>query len=55
VIERYRRRKVRVLLCGIHPELHEPLRAAGVLDVVEEGDICSDLHEVAARVGTGEF
>jgi SulP family sulfate permease len=55
VIERYRRRKVRVLLCGIHPELREPLRAAGVLDAVEEGDICSDLHEVAARVGTGEF
>jgi sulfate permease, SulP family len=55
VIERYRRRKVRVLLCGIHPELREPLRAAGVLDAVEEGDICSNLHEVAARVGTVEF
>ncbi|HMA12991.1 MAG TPA: SulP family inorganic anion transporter [Steroidobacteraceae bacterium] len=52
VIERYRRRKVRVLLCGIHPDLHEPLRAAGVLDAVEPGDICADLHEVATRVAT---
>jgi SulP family sulfate permease len=49
VIERYRRRKVRVLLCGIHPDLQEPLRAAGVLDAVEPGDICANLHEVAAR------
>ena len=54
VIERYRHRKVRVLLCGIHPELRGPLRDAGVLDAVEPGDICDSLHEVAARVGSGE-
>jgi len=54
VIERYRRHKVRVLLCGIHPELQGPLRDAGVLDAVEPGDICSDLHEVAAKVRTAE-
>ena len=52
VIERYRHRKVRVLLCGIHPDLLQPLRAAGVLDAVEPGDICSSLHEVAERVGS---
>ena len=50
VIERYRRHKVRVLLCGIHPELREPLRKAGVLDAVEPGDICANLHEVAQKV-----
>jgi SulP family sulfate permease len=55
VIERYRRRKVRVLLCGIHPELRGPLRDAGVLDAVEPGDICANLHEVAARIGTADF
>jgi SulP family sulfate permease len=52
VIERYRRRNVRVLLCGIHPDLRGPLRDAGVLDAVEPGDICANLHEVAQRVGT---
>ncbi len=52
VIERYRHRKVRVLLCGIHPDLLQPLRAAGVLDAVEPGDICTSLHEVAERVGS---
>ena len=52
VIERYRHRKVRVLLCGIHPNLLQPLRAAGVLDAVEPGDICTSLHEVAERVGS---
>jgi SulP family sulfate permease len=54
VIERYRRHKVRVLLCGIHPELQGPLRDAGVLDAVEPGDICANLHEVAAKVRTAE-
>ncbi|MBK9250936.1 MAG: STAS domain-containing protein [Proteobacteria bacterium] len=52
VIERYRHRKVRVLLCGIHPDLLQPLRAAGVLDAVEPGDICTSLHEVAERVSS---
>ncbi|MBK7115600.1 MAG: STAS domain-containing protein [Proteobacteria bacterium] len=52
VIERYRHRKVRVLLCGIHPDLLQPLRAAGVLDAVEPCDICTSLHEVAERVGS---
>jgi SulP family sulfate permease len=55
VIERYRRRNVRVLLCGIHPELRGPLRDAGVLAAVEPGDICANLHEVAERVGTTDF
>ena len=52
MIERYRHRKVRVLLCGIHPDLLQPLRAAGVLDAVEPGDICTSLHEVAERVSS---
>lgn len=54
VIERYQRRKVRVLLCGIHPDLLEPLRAGGVLDAVAPGDVCSSLHEVATRVGSDQ-
>ena len=34
VITRFRRRHVRVLLCGIHPGLQQTLRGGGVLDLV---------------------
>ena len=51
VIQRFRRRRVRVMLCGIHPALREPLRLSGVLDLVGEDGICANLNELAAAVG----
>jgi len=50
VIDRFRKRNVRVLLCGVHPELRETLEQAGVLEGMAAGDICNNMREVAARV-----
>ncbi len=52
VIQRFHRRRVRVMLCGIHPALREPLRLSGVLDLVGEDGICANLNELAAAVGS---
>jgi len=51
VIQRFRRHGVRVMLCGIHPALREPLRQSGVLELVGAADICANLTELAAAVG----
>jgi SulP family sulfate permease len=51
VIDRFRKRGVRVLLCGLHEELRASLAQAGVLDGVDPKDICASMQEVAARVG----
>jgi SulP family sulfate permease len=50
VIERFHKRHVRVLLCGIHPGLHEGLALAGVLELVGQDNICANLHDLAARL-----
>jgi len=51
VIQRFRRHGVRVMLCGIHPALREPLRQSGVLELVGEESICANLTELAVAVG----
>ena len=50
IVQRFQRRKVLVLLCGIHAELRAPLDAAGVTALVGADNICSNMEEVAARV-----
>jgi len=50
VIERFQRRHVRVLLCGIHPDLRDSLRQGGVLDLIGTEGVCENLHQVAAQV-----
>lgn len=51
IVQRFQRRKVRVLLCGIHAELREPLEAAGVTALVGAQNVCRNMDEVAQRVG----
>ena len=52
IIQRYQRRRVRVLLCGIHEELRGALTAAGILALVGEENVCVNMQMVAARVAT---
>jgi SulP family sulfate permease len=49
IVQRFQRRKVRVLFCGIHAELRAPLEAAGVTALVGTDNICRSMDEVAAR------
>jgi SulP family sulfate permease len=49
IVQRFQRRRVRVLLCGIHDELRAPLDAAGITRLVGADNICRDMDEVAAR------
>jgi SulP family sulfate permease len=50
VIDRFRKRGVRVLLCGVHPELRDTLEQGGVLEGLAAGDVCASMREVAARI-----
>ncbi|MGQ0430223.1 MAG: SulP family inorganic anion transporter [Gammaproteobacteria bacterium] len=50
IIERFRRRGIRVLLCGIHPRLERALERAEILSLVGRENICANMAEVAQRV-----
>ena len=50
VVERFGKRQVRVLLCGVHPDLMDSLQRAGVLDLLGADALCASMTEVAARV-----
>jgi SulP family sulfate permease len=50
IIQRFRRHRVRVILCGIHDELRGVLDAAGIPALVGEANICTNMRMVAERV-----
>jgi SulP family sulfate permease len=50
IIGRLQKRHVRVLLCGIHPNLRQSLDAAGITGQVGEQNLCTSMREVAAHV-----
>jgi SulP family sulfate permease len=50
IIQRFQRRHVRVILCGIHDELRGALDAAGIPALVGESHICANMQAVAERV-----
>jgi hypothetical protein len=49
-VQRFQRRQIRVLLCGLHSDLRNTVELAGITALVGERHICSDMNEVAARV-----
>lgn len=50
IIERFQRRHVRVMLCGIPPRLARALQRGEVLHLVGEENVCANLDEVARRL-----
>jgi sulfate permease, SulP family len=51
IIERFHKRHITVILCGIHAGVVKELDAGGVLQLVGEQNICRDLRQVARLVG----
>jgi SulP family sulfate permease len=54
IVGRLKRRHVRVLLCGIHPELRASLDSSGITAQVGETNLCNNMREVAARLDARE-
>jgi SulP family sulfate permease len=50
VVQRFQKRGVRVMLCGLNPRVRDSLQRSGVLELVGAGNICTNLGEVAARL-----
>lgn len=50
IIERFQRRGIRVLLCGIHPRLARALEKAEILALVGPENVCTDMSDVARRI-----
>ncbi len=50
VIERFQKRKVRVMLCGVQPNVMVKLERAEILELTGAENVCANMHEVAARV-----
>jgi SulP family sulfate permease len=47
VVERFRRHRVRVLLCGARPALRTQLDQGGVIELLGPDNVCADLLEAA--------
>jgi SulP family sulfate permease len=50
IIERFQKQKLRVILCGVGPQLRAELEPTGILSQVGSKNICKDLTEVAATL-----
>jgi SulP family sulfate permease len=50
IIQRFQRRRVRVILCGIHDELRAALDAAGIPALVGDANIAASMQAVADRI-----
>ena len=51
IIERFHKRHIGVILCGLHAGVAKELDEGGVLRLVGEQNICRDLRQVARLVG----
>ena len=52
IVERFQRRHVRVMLCGMRLNLFETLRSVGTIDLVGQANVCRDMTEVAQRISS---
>jgi len=50
IIQRFRHRRIRVMLCGLHDAIGPSLELAGIRALVGEENICANMDEVAQRV-----
>lgn len=50
IVGRLQKRRVRVLLCGIHPTLRHSLNVAGITAQVGEQNFCADMREVRKKM-----
>jgi SulP family sulfate permease len=50
IIGRFRKRHVRVMFCGIHPQIENDLAEAGLLRLLGPENVCSNLQQVAQRL-----
>ena len=50
IVQRFQRRDIKVLLCGLHASLRQEVEAAGITRLVGERNVCANMREVAARV-----
>jgi sulfate permease, SulP family len=55
IIQRFQRRHVRVILCGIHEELRGVLSTAGIPALVGESNLCTNMRMVAERVTNSDM
>jgi SulP family sulfate permease len=51
IVHRFRHRKIRVILCGLHADIGASLQAAGIRTAVGDENICSNMEEVARLLG----
>jgi SulP family sulfate permease len=50
IVQRFQRRKIRVLLCGLHADLRDTVEAAGIIRLVGAENVCANMREVTSRV-----
>jgi SulP family sulfate permease len=52
IVRRFQKRRVRVMLCGVHAAIEASLASAGIRALIGEDNICTTMDEVAAKTGT---
>jgi len=50
IVQRLQKHRVRVMLCGVHDSLREPLDSAGITQLVGTDNVCASMAEVARKV-----
>jgi SulP family sulfate permease len=50
IVRRLQKRRVRVMLCGVHDRLRAPLEAAGVRALVGDENVCTSMADVARLI-----
>jgi SulP family sulfate permease len=55
IVQRFQKRGIRVLLCGLHGELPRLLDLAGLTRIVGERNVCTNMREVAERVSGSDL
>jgi len=52
IVRRFQRRRVRVMMCGIHAAIEATLSSSGIRALIGEDNICASMDEVARKTGT---